>query len=71
MNAVSFVSIKWLQTEWADEYSLYEAKDKLYFDLYRESGYGGFIHHFKTLFLETMRFPSSTFPIIIKRLPKT
>ncbi len=57
MNAVSFVSIKWLQTEWADEYSLYEAKDKLYFDLYRESGYGGFIHHFKNTVLRNDEVP--------------
>ncbi len=57
MNAVSFVSIKWLQTEWADEYSLYETKDKLYFDLYRESGYGGFIHHFKNTVLRNDEVP--------------
>lgn len=72
MNAVSFVSIKWLQTEWADEYSLYETKDKLYFDLYRESGYGGFIHHFKNTVLRNdevpLKYLSDNYQVITQNL---
>lgn len=72
MNVVSFVSIKWLQAEWANEYSLYETKDKLYFNLYKASGYGGFIHHFKNTVLrndsDTLKQLSDNYQTITQSL---
>ncbi|MBD3611805.1 MAG: diguanylate cyclase [Hydrogenovibrio crunogenus] len=51
INSAGFLSVKWLQSEWTHQYTVYQTKQKLYFDLYRESGYGGFIHTFKNAVL--------------------
>ncbi|RUM91588.1 MAG: hypothetical protein DSZ27_06015 [Thiomicrospira sp.] len=51
INSAGFLSVKWLQSEWTQQYTVYQTKQKLYFDLYRESGYGGFIHAFKNAVL--------------------
>lgn len=51
INSAGFLSVKWLQTEWTQQFTLYQTKQKLYIDLYRESGYGGFIHAFKNAVL--------------------
>ncbi|MDG4812050.1 sensor domain-containing diguanylate cyclase [Hydrogenovibrio sp. 3SP14C1] len=51
INAAGFFSVKWLQAEWKQQYTVYQTKQTLYVDLYRESGYGGFIHAFKNAVL--------------------
>lgn len=55
INSAGFLSVKWLQTEWIQQYTVYQTKQKLYVDLYRESGYGGFIHVFKNAVLRKNR----------------